>query len=406
MMDLEGFAFLVGEGAELLDEWTRAAPADPLAAASALRRRADARQSRWILEQVESRHRAVRKFGPTALRMLFTRKLLEQASGIDVARFKADRLARSLPEALDVADLCCGSGGDALALAGAGRRVHLVDLDPLALALASHNLSAWGLEAVSATASRLPGLPDGFRAQAFHLDPDRRTGGRQEAEDRWDNQGLSPDPEGIAQLVERFRDGAIKLPGAAPLEFLPIPGERQFLGVHDELREQVLWTGVLGRMDTLSVAEFRDGVWEEFATTRPDAEDAFSEELADSPGPYLHEPVKAMVRSHLFGAFGRDRGWARLDSSLAWLSGGEAASQLVKSYRVLAHGPLKAGVESALLREVGRSCGAVKKRGVAVVPEKAMKELRGLQGPPAILCYLRFRGAKWVAVVEPVGDST
>jgi len=111
-----------------------------------------------------------------------------------------------------------------------------------------------------------------------------------------------------------------------------------------------------------------------------------------------------MVRSHLFAAFARERGLALLDGSTAWLAGATDATSLLKSYRVLAHGPLRAGAEKALLVEAGRSCGAVKKRGVAVVPEKALRELRGLPGDPAILCYLRSRGRKWVVVAESAGS--
>ena len=70
-------------------------------------------------------------------------------------------------------------------------------------------------------------------------------------------------------------------------------------------------------------------------------------------------------------AFGASHGLRRMDSSIAWLTGTESVkSNFLKAYRLLAHAPLKAGVEEALLRRCGRSCAAVKKRGVAVVPER------------------------------------
>jgi len=40
-----------------------------------------------------------------------------------------------------------------------------------------------------------------------------------------------------------------------------------------------------------------------------------------------------------------------------------------------------------------------------VVPEKALRELRGLPGDPAILCYLRSCGRKWVVVAQAAGDE-
>ena len=60
-------------------------------------------------------------------RMYFTREALEQATGDAVARHRAARFA---PFGV-VADLCCGIGGDALALAAAGLTVHAVECDPL-----------------------------------------------------------------------------------------------------------------------------------------------------------------------------------------------------------------------------------------------------------------------------------
>jgi len=403
-MEVADLEWLAGEGSEVLDRWTAAAPDDPLAAASSLRKELGRERSALVLEQVGLRRRALRKFGPEALGMLFTRKLLEQASGPDVADFKAARFARV--GVGSVADLCCGAGGDSIALAARGLAVHLVDRDPVALALSEHNLSCTGRRSASRTEAVLPDLPEGFPTEAFHLDPDRRAkGGSEEGEERWDNRGLSPDPDGIRQLAARFRTGAVKLPTGAPEGFLDIPGELQFLGVADELREQVLWTGEFAVPGRLGVAELRNGVWEEHSGTLDDAQDAFGEEPAEGPGAWIHEPVKAMVRSHLFAAFGRDHGLRLLDGTTSWLTGGPLDSRLVKSYRVLAHGPLKAGAEEALLREAGRSCGAVKKRGVAVVPEKALRDLRGLPGDPATLCYLRSRGRKWVVVAQAAGDG-
>ena len=402
-MDLSDLDWLSGEGAPVLERWTLDAPEDPLEAVTLLRRELGRERAALVLEQVGLRRRAVRKFGRPALRMLFTKKLLEQASGPDVGAFKARRLAST--GAKSAADLCCGAGGDALALAAAGLSVHLADLDPVALALAAHNLGQAGYREASRTETRLPDLRD-LEADVFHLDPDRRAKGRSEdGEERWDNRGLSPDPDGIRQIVSRFGGGAVKLPTGAPAGFLDIEGELQFLGVADELREQVLWTGEAGVAGRLSVAELRRGEWEEYSGTQADAQDAFGEEPAEQPGPWIHEPVKAMVRSHLFAAFGRDRGLNLLDGSTSWLTGGPSDSRLLKSYRVLGHGPLKAGSEEALLREAGRSCGAVKKRGVAVVPEKALRDLRGLPGDPAILCYLRSCGRKWVVVAEVSGDE-
>src|SRR5262245_46622387 len=71
--------------------------------------------------------------------MFFEREAREQASNEVVARHRAGRFAGLAP----LADLCCGLGGDAIALAETAELL-AVDLDPLRLALCRHNLAAYG----------------------------------------------------------------------------------------------------------------------------------------------------------------------------------------------------------------------------------------------------------------------
>jgi hypothetical protein len=404
-MTLEDLAFLRTDGAKPLAELASQAKTDPLAIAQRLRKSFAPDQARLLQEQAELRLRAVAKFGEAANGMLFTRRLLEQASGREPAAWKARRYKDA--GWTEVADLCCGSGGDAIELARAGLSVELVDLDPVALELARHNLSACGFSAFVHSPVELPRLPESMSARAYHLDPDRRTSGRDQGEDRWDHGGLSPDMHGIRLLAKRFEAGAVKLSPGAPEGSLDIPGETEFVGVHDELREQIVWTGSLARIGHLTVSEHRDGAWETFSAPKREAEDAFDVEIAESVSAWVFEPVKAMVRSHLFALFGQVHGLRRMDAEIAWMTGPEhVSSNFLKAYRVLAHAPLKAGTEEALLRGCRRSCGAVKKRGVAVVPEKALKGLKGLPGPAAVLSYTRVRDQKWVIVTEPAGTES
>lgn len=396
-MDLDTLEFLRGDGARHLAAFAHVT--DPMALAQKLRKELSPPLAREVQEQLTLRDKARAKFGDLADGMFFTRRLLEQASGLAPARWKARRYLDA--GVTRVSDLCCGAGGDALALGLAGIPCHRVDADPVALALSRHNLQACGLEPGPETETFLPDLPDAAVCSHFHLDPDRRTSGKEGGEDRWDHEGLSPDRAGIEALARRFQGGAIKLSPGTPEGFLEISGETEFIGVRDEVREQVIWTGDLahGRLRATEIGAH--DVIDSFEGSPEDAQEAFAD-VADDVGAWVHEPVKCLVRSHLAALYGQSRGLRTMDSSIAWLTGGEVEpSPLLKSYRVLTHGALKVGTELALLREAGRSCGAVKKRGVAVVPEKAMRELKGLPGAPAVLVYTRVAGVKWVLVVEP-----
>src|SRR5439155_23361170 len=84
------------------------------------------------------RRRAAVKFS-RAPSMFFEREALEQSSGEAVARHRARRMVRA--GVGRVADLCCGLGGDAIALAERAEVV-AVDLDPLRLRLCELNLHA------------------------------------------------------------------------------------------------------------------------------------------------------------------------------------------------------------------------------------------------------------------------
>ncbi|HEX4289165.1 MAG TPA: SAM-dependent methyltransferase, partial [Trebonia sp.] len=98
-------------------------PADLVAAATA---------------QHELRLAARAKFS-RAMEMLFTRAGYEQSSSEPIARYRAARFGG----ARRVADLCCGIGGDLLALAP-GRQALGVDRDDVHARLALHNAAVYG----------------------------------------------------------------------------------------------------------------------------------------------------------------------------------------------------------------------------------------------------------------------
>ncbi|NCC33013.1 MAG: SAM-dependent methyltransferase, partial [Chloroflexia bacterium] len=114
-MDLATFSWLLtSTGQAVLAELTPrlTGEATVLPELERLRRLCTPEQARAAVETVQLRQRARAKF-PQAARLYFTREALEQASAASVAAHRATRLGRYR----QVADLCCGIGGDALALA-------------------------------------------------------------------------------------------------------------------------------------------------------------------------------------------------------------------------------------------------------------------------------------------------
>jgi len=164
---------LSAAGRELLArlEGEDASPAHALTLSESLRAEYPADLVAAALTQHALRHAARAKFS-RADQMLFTRAGLEQASSELTGRHAAARFASCRV----VADLCCGIGGNLIALAAPGRRVIGVDSDRLSLAFARQNVAvcAPGASAgfVLADVTRLP-----LRGvDAVFIDPARRDG--------------------------------------------------------------------------------------------------------------------------------------------------------------------------------------------------------------------------------------
>src|SRR5262245_23014612 len=120
--DLADYQWLTGDVAGTLLAELAADPAPLHTAVARLRGQLSATRAHLLLEQVELRRRAAEKF-TYASRMFFTRTALEQATDEQVAAYKADRVGESLRNSQSrlgetqlLADLCCGIGGDLLAL--------------------------------------------------------------------------------------------------------------------------------------------------------------------------------------------------------------------------------------------------------------------------------------------------
>src|ERR1039457_612227 len=141
-------ALLSAPGAELLASLRDqdVTPDTALALGTRLRESYPAGLVAAALAQHELRLAARAKF-TRAMDMFFTRPGLEQASAQVVARHRQTRFAA----AGVVADLCCGIGGDLVALAGE-HQVRAVDRDPLHLRMAMLNAAVYGVDGSVRTA--------------------------------------------------------------------------------------------------------------------------------------------------------------------------------------------------------------------------------------------------------------
>lgn len=185
--------------------------------------------------------RAVKKLGPGT--WFVTEKSLQQSTECHVARWKA-RLFNSLR----VVDLCCGIGGDSIALA---QRAPLkcVDRDPLIVEYARVNLaqieSRHCVDVVCADVLDVPIAT----SDAIHIDPDRRSGDSRSTDPIWHE----PSWEQVLRLIGHCDAAMVKLAPGARIEEPAIPFHRCWISFQGSVREQSLITG--GLIDSLLTDE-------------------------------------------------------------------------------------------------------------------------------------------------------
>ncbi|HMQ30373.1 MAG TPA: SAM-dependent methyltransferase [Chloroflexaceae bacterium] len=396
-MDLETFDWLLGpEGQAMLAELAAQAPAeaDALRALEGLRRRVAPERARAALEVALARRRARGKL-PHAERLYFTREALEQASAGPVAAHRAARLA---PYG-EVADLCCGAGADALAIAAAGARVLAVDRDPLRLALCRANAAALGLAERVATLERALLAEPPPPAPALFCDPGRRAGGRR----RFSVSEYEPPLAHVLGWRERTPALGVKLgPGVDRAE-LPADAEHEFVSLDGELKEAALWCGPLAtvarRATVLKSAA--DGQAETHSLAASGNESPSSFILP--PASFLYEPDPAVIRAGLVTDLGERLGAGQLDPQIAYLTAPDhVATPFARAWPLLAWLPFGLKQLRARLHELGAGAVTVKKRGSPLDSDALARRLSRPGGRPLVVVLTQASGRPAALICEPV----
>ncbi|WP_405517528.1 THUMP-like domain-containing protein [Streptomyces canus] len=381
---------LTPEGRALLDEVRGTAPADELAVATRLRREHPAGLVSAALGQARLRQRAAAKFGAAdAERMFFTPNGVEQSTRASVAAYRAERL-RAVG-VTSVADLCCGIGGDAIALARAGIRVLAVDRDPLTAAAARANADALGLAGLIDVREADVTEVDTASYDAVFVDPGRR-GGRGRI---FDPEAYSPPLSWAVRAALKAPHAALKVAPGIPHEAVPAEAEAEWISDGGDVKEAVLWFGT-------APGAVR-------ATLLPGPRTLLGRGLPDpevrSVGRYLYEPDGAVIRAHLVAEAAEELDGGLIDPTIAYVTADALhATPYATAYEITDRLPFNVKKLKALLREREVGILTVKKRGSAVEPEELRrKALPKPQGPNSVTVFLtRVAGAPTMLVGHPV----
>ncbi|MFP5022585.1 class I SAM-dependent methyltransferase [Pseudonocardia phyllosphaerae] len=342
------------------------------------------------MAQAQLRHRAAAKFSRAAA-MWFTRDGLEQASSEVIARHRAARYA-GLGR---LADLCCGIGGDLLALAD-GHDVVGVDRDPVHLWMASRNAAAYDREAVTwcgdVRDADLTGIDGVF------VDPARRSsGGRMRT-------GTSEPPlEWCVELAGRV--GAVGVKAAPGIDHDTVPGgwEIEFLALGRELKEAAAWSPALAASRTRATVLDADGTAHVLAGD-PDPEDGDTGVAVIEPGTWLLDPNPAVTRAGLVSQLAERTGTSRIDPRIAFLTGDEEppGTPFARPLRVLDSRPWDQKRLPRLLRDLDVGAVDVRRRGLAGDVDAIARKLRGKGSRRATVVMTRAADRPWGLVcVDP-----
>ncbi len=367
-----------------------------LSLSTELRRQLSPARTHLILEQIELRRRGGQKFAAAA-HMFFTQLGWEQATDEWVAAYKASRFPADAP----VADLCCGIGGDLLALARRGP-VTGVDRDPAVALLAAANARAVVPQATVALVATDVETFDVGEFAAWHIDPDRRPEGRRTTRVELHE----PGPAAIDRLRAARAEAAVKLAPAATLpEAWKAEAELEWISRGGECRQLVCWFGTLARdagRRRATMIDPRAGVLRSIVGLGDE-----HPPQARSLGAYLYEPDAALLAAGLTATVAAEHQLAAITPGVGYLTGDRVlADAALAGFAVREVLPLDQRRLRALLRERNIGRLEIKKRGVDTDIEKLRQELRLSGEHAATLILLPRAGHATVVLADRMSNPT
>lgn len=365
-----------------------------------LRDRLSSARTHLLLELVESRRRATAKF-TVADHMFFTPLALEQATDEWVAAYKVSRFEEtSSPStsASTFADLCCGIGGDLLALTRLGPVVG-VDSNPVMTHLAAANVVATLPAQVAAQVSLNVCDVASFDLSdfaAWHIDPDRRPTGRRTTSLEFSSPNLAT----LERMLAAAPNAAIKLAPAAdvPAEWTD-RCELEWISRDRECRQLVAWHGTLAGAPGLRRATILPNAARNLAPRTLVGKPNERLLIAPQVDRFVFDPDPAVMAARLKGTLAAEHGLSAIASGPSYLTGPQPiVDTALACFEVQDVLPFRTRIVAEYLREhhIGRL--EIKTRGVEIDPQRLRRESK-LLGDESATLLLTAIGRRQVAII-------
>ena len=375
---------------------------NPLKIAKLLRKSMTPPQAAMVMEQSQLRIRGRRKFAD-ADSMFFTGRSLEQSTSSLIATYKAKRFEDSVK----VADVCCGIGGDLIALARRGDDSNFetvgVEKDPVPACFAASNLKATGCDRARVENVGFEDF-DVKPFDALHFDPDRRVKGRTTTGDFFEPT--------LANIFDRLSLDqqlvAIKVAPATEIESMGFPVQREWIGGWRECKQQVLWAGPgITENSRVATVVAKDGAHCQFQF--PDsAEIETRPTMAELIGPYIYEPHASILAAGLGEAIAAKHSLQYLCRGIAYMNSDRKLKDvepMLKGYRVKAVLPVDLKHIHKKLRAMNVGQLVIKKRGVDQVLADNVARLKLKGDEKATIMLTRHDKSRRAILVTRLAQS-
>ncbi len=202
---------------------------------SKLRAKYDRQLLHLALDLTAARRKGAIKFPHRAATLIADTVGLEQASSMMVGLHKAKRIKQ---QSQSITDLCCGIGGDAMAMSASGIDVLGVDISPIKTWMTKQN-------------AHCPVLCKDVRdldlaKNDWHFDPARRG----QTSRVWNFEDYIPGPDFLKKLLNAHPHGCLKLGPGVSLSVLDaffqatgLPYEIEMIFEKHHLTQALVWTG-------------------------------------------------------------------------------------------------------------------------------------------------------------------